>query len=277
MVCRLPSPARTQIIQLRSNSHDYAQTMWQRTLLDRCMRRIGIRQLPTGGHVPAALARQSSARESGIVMLGPWSAGLIDATAAGAGYASLPWSLSAAEVVSFAAQVTADDLVAIVRQLFALGKAWVLDGYSRAPAVMIGLTALFLVPPLALAGVMFSGRAGRLVASPPFGHIMTEPREAWIEVGGPDGEVCPLHHDLIQIGRQQDNDICLDEETVHRYHALIERTAESGYAITDVSGPTGNGVRVNGHRVSYASLADGDLVELGAARLRFATASNQQE
>jgi pSer/pThr/pTyr-binding forkhead associated (FHA) protein len=56
---------------------------------------------------------------------------------------------------------------------------------------------------------------------------------------------------------------------VHRYHAVIERTPEEAFVITDVSGKEGNGVRVNGERTAKARLADGDVIELGRAKLKF--------
>ena len=59
---------------------------------------------------------------------------------------------------------------------------------------------------------------------------------------------------------------------VHRYHAVIERTPDEAFVITDLSGKDGNGVRVNGERQSRAQLADGDVIELGRTRLKFESA-----
>jgi len=74
---------------------------------------------------------------------------------------------------------------------------------------------------------------------------------------------------VARIGREEDNDIRLGHPTVHRYHALIRRSYAEGYEIADLSDASGNGVFVNGQRVSNAPLADGDEIRLGAARLRF--------
>ena len=79
----------------------------------------------------------------------------------------------------------------------------------------------------------------------------------------------PLGHDLVRIGRHQENDIRLDDKTVHRYHALLHRSADGDFLIRDLSGEAGNGVYVNGARIEQAALRPGDLVELGAVRLRF--------
>lgn len=74
---------------------------------------------------------------------------------------------------------------------------------------------------------------------------------------------------IARIGREEDNEIRLKHPTVHRYHALIRRSFEEGYEISDLSDSGGNGVIVNGERILTAPLADGDEIALGAARLRF--------
>ena len=73
----------------------------------------------------------------------------------------------------------------------------------------------------------------------------------------------------LRIGRHQENDIRLEDKTVHRYHALLHRSPDGDFLIRDLSGETGNGVYVNGARIEQAALRPGDLVELGAVRLRF--------
>ena len=73
----------------------------------------------------------------------------------------------------------------------------------------------------------------------------------------------------MRIGRDGDNDICLSEMTVHRYHAAVHRTEDADFVITDLSSAGGNGVKVNGNAVAEARLEDGDLIELGLARLKF--------
>ena len=82
----------------------------------------------------------------------------------------------------------------------------------------------------------------------------------------------PLAGQTIRIGRHEDNDIRLADSSVHRYHAVIQRTAEEGFVITDVSGKEGNGVRINGARTAQAQLVDGDVIELGRAKLKFENA-----
>lgn len=151
--------------------------------------------------------------------------------------------------------------------------AWLNASYAKAPALVLGLATLLIVPLLALVG--FIVRRFAPSRRPPY--ILSEKWQgeqiettAFVEVEGiEDGpKRRPVDRQLLQIGRQKDNDICISESTVHRYHAIIERNDDHGLVITDVSGPEGNGVKLNGERVSRAGLVDGDILELGAARLR---------
>jgi hypothetical protein len=67
-----------------------------------------------------------------------------------------------------------------------------------------------------------------------------------------------------RIGRSATADVRLDDPTVSRRHALIVRTAEGLRALDDRSL---NGLFVNGRRVEWARLADGDELEVGRFRL----------
>jgi hypothetical protein len=163
---------------------------------------------------------------------------------------------------------------------------WVGQGYQRAPALMLGLSVLLAVPPLALAGLLVSrkrrspettrliGRRSSRGASRPR-HTTTRieisawPTEAWVEVEGAPGGRHVIGRTLVRIGREGDNDICLAASTVHRYHAVIRRTTDGDVVITDLSGEEGNGVLVNGTRVAEARLSKGDTIHVGEVRLRF--------
>lgn len=74
---------------------------------------------------------------------------------------------------------------------------------------------------------------------------------------------------MLRIGREADNEIVLEAPTVHRYHAVIQRTPDAGYVITDLSRENGNGVFVNGQRIAEAQLRSGDEIRLGTAVLAF--------
>lgn len=163
---------------------------------------------------------------------------------------------------------------------------WVVENYERAPALMLGLSALLAVPPLTLAGLLVrrtrTSRETTRLLSRPRGRTMgrrrtamarTEvsawPTEAWVEVVGLPGERFVIGHSLVRIGREEDNDIRFSASTVHRYHAVIRRTTEGDVVITDLSGDEGNGVLVNGERVTEARLTKGDHINVGEVRLCF--------
>jgi FHA domain len=165
-------------------------------------------------------------------------------------------------------------------------RQWVSEGYQRAPALMLGLSMLLAVPTLALAGRLASrkrrspettqliGRssarsAGRRPSATVSPEISLWPTEAWVEVDREPGKRYVIGRTLVRIGREEDNDICLAANTVHRYHAVIRRTTDGEVVITDLSGEEGNGVLVNSARVAEARLTQGDTIHLGEVRLRF--------
>jgi pSer/pThr/pTyr-binding forkhead associated (FHA) protein len=64
-----------------------------------------------------------------------------------------------------------------------------------------------------------------------------------------------------RIGRSANSDICLDDPTVSRRHALI--VAEPGKDLRVLDDRSLNGVFVNGHPVEWGRLRDGDLLTIG--------------
>lgn len=83
------------------------------------------------------------------------------------------------------------------------------------------------------------------------------------------GRTHKLRGSLIRIGRHGDNDIQLASPTVHRHHAVLHVTPQQKFVLTDLSGPEGNGVWVNGARAEHTELKPGDEIELGDVRMRF--------
>ena len=75
-----------------------------------------------------------------------------------------------------------------------------------------------------------------------------------------------LHREWTRIGRSLAADIRFDDPTVSRRHALIVRQPEGLRVLDDRSL---NGVFVNGERVEWSALADGDEVVIGRHRLYF--------
>ena len=84
--------------------------------------------------------------------------------------------------------------------------------------------------------------------------------------GGRAGEQFTVDRDHMTIGRAPQSDVFLDDITVSREHALLERRAD-GLHLTDRGSL--NGTYVNRHRVETVRLADGDELQIGKYRLTF--------
>jgi hypothetical protein len=180
-----------------------------------------------------------------------------------------------------------DALAAAAGQAFGL----IAGAYQRAPVLVLALSALLVLPAVAVVSLATQwgrrrmlrrsvSRAARLRAQADDPNKdMPEPTpaaapqsQAWLTVVGAPGGPMALAGDLIRIGRHGDNDLRLPDRSVHRHHAVIERTPDEAFVIADVSGKDGSGVRVNGAPTLRAQLADGDVIELGRAKLRFENA-----
>jgi hypothetical protein len=99
----------------------------------------------------------------------------------------------------------------------------------------------------------------------------TRPAGAALQLLGPDDEVVrsfPLGQMNATIGRRNGCDIPLFDTKVSREHARIE-PGSGGYAVADLGSL--NGTFVNGRQVEGSrQLHDGDVLEVGRHRLRFA-------
>jgi hypothetical protein len=90
----------------------------------------------------------------------------------------------------------------------------------------------------------------------------------WLEMMDANSSRYPLSTTNVRIGRHRDNDVCLQNDSISRRHAVLHFNADNRrFVITDLGG--GNGVVVNKIKQPTHELADGDLVELGEVRLRF--------
>ena len=128
-----------------------------------------------------------------------------------------------------------------------------------------------------LFGVDAAGRFARQPAAPRHGAE----RDDWLEraraaAPGPgeflahdaDGElrVLALTREWTRVGRSLAADLRFDDPTVSRRHALLVRQADGVRVLDDRSL---NGVFVNGERVDWRVLRDGDEIVVGRYRLTF--------
>lgn len=80
------------------------------------------------------------------------------------------------------------------------------------------------------------------------------------------GRIFPLEGENVRIGRDPDSDIFLDDVTVSRSHAVIDRSGGK-LAISDTGSL--NGTYVNRERVEQKELGDHDEVQIGKFKMIF--------
>jgi pSer/pThr/pTyr-binding forkhead associated (FHA) protein len=85
-----------------------------------------------------------------------------------------------------------------------------------------------------------------------------------VRSGPQAGDRVALEGDVTRLGRHPDSEIMLDDITVSRRHASIDRTAE-GYVVSDAGSL--NGTYVNQQRIDRAVLHHGDELQVGKFRL----------
>ena len=96
---------------------------------------------------------------------------------------------------------------------------------------------------------------------------ISEPGQYLLFSDGETTRAARLAREWTRIGRSLAADIRFDDPTVSRRHALIVRQADGVRVLDDRSL---NGVFVNGERVEWRALADGDEIVVGRYRLLFA-------
>ncbi|MHC4933171.1 MAG: FHA domain-containing protein, partial [Planctomycetota bacterium] len=73
----------------------------------------------------------------------------------------------------------------------------------------------------------------------------------------------------ILFGRGQDTDVLLKDHKVSRHHCVIEPCGEGRWQVRDLA--SGNGTKVNGRKVSSEELMAEDVVQVGDAKILFAS------
>lgn len=99
---------------------------------------------------------------------------------------------------------------------------------------------------------------------------LAAPGEYLLYEDGDTTRVVALTREWTRIGRSLAADVRFDDPTVSRRHALVVRQADGVRVLDDRSL---NGVFVNGERVEWRALRDGDEIIVGRYRLTFASVS----
>ncbi len=100
----------------------------------------------------------------------------------------------------------------------------------------------------------------------PVGELSTDVGVLIVRAGAQAGARFPLVETLTRLGRHPESEISLDDITVSRRHAEIERTPD-GYVASDAGSL--NGTYVNQERVDRMLLRHGDELQVGKFRLVF--------
>ena len=105
----------------------------------------------------------------------------------------------------------------------------------------------------------------------PFPEDELEPGQALLLVkrGPNEGSTFLIESERTTAGRDPSNDVFLDDVTVSRKHAVVERRADA-FFVKDAGSL--NGTYVNGERVEMTKLASGDEIQVGRFKLEFFSA-----
>ena len=106
------------------------------------------------------------------------------------------------------------------------------------------------------------GKTGKATAGSfkPFAYLVTQ---------DDSGMRYPIMSTTWRIGRTRDNELTLNDKSVSRRHAEIQRYSNGKFIIFDVDSL--NGVFVNSEQVKKKKLEEGDIIEIGDIYLRFTT------
>ncbi len=100
----------------------------------------------------------------------------------------------------------------------------------------------------------------------PVGELPNDVGVLIVRAGAQAGARFPLEQRTTRLGRHPESEISLDDITVSRRHAEIERTSD-GYIVSDAASL--NGTYVNQERIERLLLRHGDELQVGKFRLVF--------
>lgn len=176
-----------------------------------------------------------------------------------------------------------NEFLSVLQREFQTAWGWAETKYDEAPALAFGVMAALAVPVIAMGGVLmrqFSTARGLRHRSDSTATALAEkvPRtqpasawrqRAWLEFAQTDLRPFPVRPGLNRIGREADNDLCLADPAVHRYHAVLEQTPDAEFYVAYTGDPDHDGLLVDGLPVDRIRLRGGEVLQLGAIKLRF--------
>lgn len=118
-----------------------------------------------------------------------------------------------------------------------------------------------------LAALFWLGRGLRKRGYPLLASTVNLPAIAYLDFFDEPASRSEMSLPALRIGRNDDNDVTLADNSISGYHAEIHRKRDGTFLITDLDSK--NGVMLNDEVVEMAELKDGDEVELGEVRFRF--------
>lgn len=134
---------------------------------------------------------------------------------------------------------------------------WLWYGIPAALIVLILLTGVTLV-------LLYRKPAARAAAAPawqppkPLAYLIAQDER---------GTRHAITSTIWRIGRSRDNEMVLDDNSISRRHAEIQRGLDGSFVLIDKESL--NGVFVNGEKVGRRALKEGDVLEIGDVFLRF--------
>ncbi|MFT5128274.1 MAG: pSer/pThr/pTyr-binding forkhead associated (FHA) protein [Rhodothermales bacterium] len=81
------------------------------------------------------------------------------------------------------------------------------------------------------------------------------------------GQSYELSEDVYTIGRVEEADICIPDQSVSTRHGELRRDAEGSYVLYDLG--SSNGSRVNGARITEQKLVHSDILQIGNIEVMF--------
>ncbi len=97
---------------------------------------------------------------------------------------------------------------------------------------------------------------------------------------GVAGIKIPIGQIALRIGRNEDNDICIDDELASREHALVERVKSEqsegirNYVVRDLQST--NGTFVNHEKITAHLLVEGDMIRIGQAFFKYSESDHPE-